>query len=979
MKRNSCSYLILVLLCALFPLVHTVAQKIYLPHYTTKDGLPSNNCYYTLQDRKGYIWIATDAGVSRFDGAVFENFSVDDGLPDNQILQLREDSKGRIWFLALNGQLSYFYNGKIFNQYTDKQLESLNFNSVIVSFFEDSKSRFWFGTNNNIIGLWDGKKTTKLYPPNKNDKYQNIFIYEDAKHDIWAINNNSNYIYKQNGFVRTQNPSYPISHKTLQYRRDKSIYLIDKKGLHITNNNVNTLIIALDSNLLNTGLGYIHADGKELWLSTNNGAYGIKYNGETRQFLQGIIVNQVEKDKEGNIWFTTKNGIYKLPKLKDQLYILNHENGLSNNTIKSIVKDNKNRLWLGSVNGGIDILDLKSRKVSALQLPNASKFSTIKQLVPDQKNNKMFFASDYGLGYINIDYPKTKKLHFLRETNNLVYVVKNFAIDTTTKLALSLSSAVVILNDREKLEFSSLKYKEQQDFFKDRSYRVFYDSQQSLWFSNISGLSEFSHNKLNKHYEKYPLLTKRINDMQELQSGTMVMATDGYGLIIFENGKITQNITHKNGLNNNIVNKVFTKEDYLWTIGNTGINRISIDKNRTKISSYDDVNGMLSDDLNDLYIDKDTAYFATNNGLIYFAYNHTLQETQAPKVYITSIINNRQKLDLGHGSFTLKPNEQSIILNYSAIDFKNRNISYRYRLKGNGNWVETKSRRLELSSLEPGEYTFEVSAKSQDSGWSEPAKVKFVLQKHFYQTWWFLAMLIGIGAYFIYVVTVKMTRQQKNKEQEQLLLKNKILMLEQKALQAMMNPHFVFNVMNSIQHYINTKNTSSANKVLTGFAKLIRKNLEVCTKSYITLDEEIEYLNLYLNLEKYRFGDQFQYHIHLAEDIDKEDTFIPSMLLQPYIENAIWHGIMPKQEGGEVTIDISNQNDEYLLIKIIDDGVGIDNSLKNKKESHESKGMTLTNERINLLNKIEAKPIHLSVQQNGKVGTIVTISIPFLP
>jgi LytS/YehU family sensor histidine kinase len=209
-----------------------------------------------------------------------------------------------------------------------------------------------------------------------------------------------------------------------------------------------------------------------------------------------------------------------------------------------------------------------------------------------------------------------------------------------------------------------------------------------------------------------------------------------------------------------------------------------------------------------------------------------------------------------------------------------------------------------------------------------------------------------------------------------LLLKNKILMLEQQALQAMMNPHFVFNVMNSIQHFINTKNTVSANKVLTGFARLIRKNLEICTQSYISLAEEINYLNLYLSLEKNRFGEKFQFEIKVDEEVDREEVFVPSMLLQPYIENAIWHGIMPKEEGGKVTISIVENADDTLLIKITDDGVGIENSLAGKKDGHQSKGMSLTNERINLLNKIEAKAIQLHIKQNGKMGTTVTITIP---
>ena len=201
-------------------------------------------------------------------------------------------------------------------------------------------------------------------------------------------------------------------------------------------------------------------------------------------------------------------------------------------------------------------------------------------------------------------------------------------------------------------------------------------------------------------------------------------------------------------------------------------------------------------------------------------------------------------------------------------------------------------------------------------------------------------------------------------------------MLEQKALQAMMNPHFVFNVMNSIQHYINTKNTASANKILTGFARLIRKNLEMCTQSYITLVEEIDYLNLYLDLEKSRFGDKLQYAMNIGPHIDIEETFIPSMWLQPYIENAIWHGIMPKEEGGHLTINIWQQDENYLLIEIIDNGIGIENSLHLKKDTYQSKGMGLTHNRIKLLNKIEAKAIQLNVQQNGKTGTKVSIRIP---
>lgn len=191
-----------------------------------------------------------------------------------------------------------------------------------------------------------------------------------------------------------------------------------------------------------------------------------------------------------------------------------------------------------------------------------------------------------------------------------------------------------------------------------------------------------------------------------------------------------------------------------------------------------------------------------------------------------------------------------------------------------------------------------------------------------------------------------------------------------------MNPHFVFNVMNSIQHHININNTTSANKILTGFAKLIRKNLDIVTKSYISLEEEMAYLKLYLNLEKYRFGDKLQFDLAIDPTLDVEEIFIPSMLLQPFVENAIWHGIMPKEQGGHIHISLSKNNDDYLAITITDDGIGIENTKKQRNTAHESKGMALTADRIALLNKIEDRPIYFNVHQNGTYGTTVEIRLP---
>ncbi|SFG78078.1 ligand-binding sensor domain-containing protein [Pedobacter insulae] len=977
MKVNVLRYVIFTLIALCFQARTNYAQTLYLPHYTTKEGLPSNNCYFTLQDQKGYIWIATDAGVSRFDGSNFENFSVDDGLPDNQILQLKEDSRGRIWFLALNGQLSYFYNGKIYNTENEPKLKFLNLNAVVVSFFEDSRGRIWFGTNKNIIACWNEKSVLKYVSPNPQKQFINAFIHEDSKSNIWAYSTQGLHVFIERDFVLINDTVLPLSYKTSLNLKNKSMYFLDKGGLNLKTGFTVKKILNISSDLLTNSPGYIYTNEKELWLSNNSGVYILGFDGSSNHILKEIDVNQVIKDRNGNMWFTTKNGIYRLPDRKERLYILNTQDGLSNNIVKSVTKDRKNRLWLGLNNAKIDLVDVNTKDVKHLSIPDKKRYNNIKQFKLDTSRNTMYFASDYGLGKIENIYNFKPSISYLKETNNSVFVVKNFTLDQHKKLALALSSGVVIINNRlDKFEFNALNYKENQDYFKERAYSVYFDQQQNLWFANLNGVSQFGNGIIKKHYVQNSMLSKRINDIKELPNKVFAMATDGYGILLMANQKIIKHITQKDGLNNNIINRLFVKGDYLWAISNNGVNRILFKHNKISMNSFDYANDLLSDDLNDLYIDDYTAYFATNNGLVYFNHNLTSQLKSVPEIYISSITHNKVPLDLSSTNFVFEPDDHNIVFNYSAVDFKTQQLTYRYRLKSDAKWTETKNRRLELSSLEPDTYVFEVSAKSQDNQWSEPAIITFKLEKHFWQTWWFIAILLAIGASLLYIITVNMTKRQKNKEQEQLLLKNKTLMLEQRALQAMMNPHFVFNVMNSIQHFINTSNTSSANRVLTGFAKLIRKNLEICTKSYINLEEEIEYLNLYLSLEKNRFGDKFKYKIAIDPQIDKEESFIPSMLLQPYIENAIWHGIMPKEEGGEVDIHIDLKEEGYLQISIIDDGIGIDNSMFQKKSGHQSKGMDLTQERINLLNKIEAKPIQLSIKQNGQSGTIITITVP---
>lgn len=957
--------------------IKAYAQSTFLQHYTTKDGLPSNNCYFTLQDSKGYLWFGTDAGVSRFDGKRFENFTIDDGLPDNQILMLQEDKKGRVWFMAFNGEMSYFLDGIIYNSKNDKALRLLKFNAIVISMFHDSKDRLWFGTNKNMLFMFDGVSLTKFTAEDTKNQFFLTYVYEDIKGKIWAYSNQCVRFY-QNGNFKLSGlaPPKSFSYKTISCLGANRFLYVNKYGLHARRGNQNSTFIKIDTTLLNQNLGYFYGNTNELWLSHNNGIYHRDKLGKVTNYLQGIPTVQVIKDNKNNMWFTTTTGIYMLPRKENRLFIINQNQGLSNNVIKSITKDKNKNLWLGLGNGDLNKVAHQTLKVNQIEIPDKKSFNTgLKKLILDEANQSLYFASNHGLGVLLNIYNKKSPIKYLKETNNSLFVIKDFSINKNMGLSLALSSGIVLLQDRKKkFEYNVLELINGINFFNDRSYSIFYDNNDDLWFSNIDGLNQFSKNKVIPFFRE-SLLTKRVNDINQLADGTIILATDGYGLLFIKGGKMVLHFTLKDGLSSNICKKIFVSNNHIWVVTSQGINEIRLENGTTDIKAFEYTDALLKNDVNDVFVDQDTSYFATNTGLVYFLHKPLQATKEIPKAIFSSIEVNSLKRSLKDTSIVLSPAKNKIAFYFGAIDFQGQEFLFRYRLKPDDDWTETKNRKVEVNALKPGNYTFELSARTNNDSWGPSAKINFVQKAYFWQSTWFMLLLFVAAGISFYRIAVIVTKKQKNKEQQKLLLKNKILMLEQNALQAMMNPHFVFNVMNSIQHYINTNDTGSANKVLTGFARLIRKNMEICTKSYISLEEELAYLELYLSLEKKRFGNKLRYKIEIDPKIDQEETKIPSMLLQPYIENAIWHGIMPIDTGGDLEVSINLISEHSLHIEIKDNGIGIDNSLKYKKHNHSSKGMSLTQERINLLNQIDAYPIQIKVQQIGTSGTSVLISI----
>lgn len=311
-------------------------------------------------------------------------------------------------------------------------------------------------------------------------------------------------------------------------------------------------------------------------------------------------------------------------------------------------------------------------------------------------------------------------------------------------------------------------------------------------------------------------------------------------------------------------------------------------------------------------------------------------------------------------------------------------LQYRYALLGlKDEWTYTSSLTANYNFLPPGKYRFLVEAVNNSGVWSdEPASIAFIIHPPFWKTAWF-RITSALVLLLVFIVLIQWyTKSIKQKEQLKAELDKQINKLELQALRSHMNPHFLFNTLNSIQYFITSNDSRSAVKYLSKFSKLMRTILDNSQKSRIPLKEEIEALQLYLELEQLRFKDKLEFKIIVDKSIDLQQVKIPSMLIQPYVENAILHGILHKKNGGVVLVDLK-QSDGKLECIIKDNGVGRSAAMeieRNKTKTHQSKGMGITQERLDILNRSKGRKLNVQIEDlmdgEKSAGTQVTLQIP---
>jgi ligand-binding sensor domain-containing protein len=978
-RTKNLLFLFILFLCALFK--QGDAQSYFFRNYSVDDGLPFVQVSAIYQDSKGNLWTGGYGGLSKFDGYTFKNFTPHDGLLNYSVTSITEDNEGNIWIGTINGINKF--DGKKFSSY-DTKLGLISNN--ITCILKDHKGNLWFGTSEGLSRLEDN--TFINYTIQKGLAGNNIrCLYEDRKKNIWIGTNNGMSMFDGKNFNNYSIMDGLAGNTVNGIAQDSAggVWIATSEGLSKLKNNTfinHTTEEGLSDNDIKT---VICDKRNNIWIGTPKGIAKVKRfefkNYTLSTEVNSNIVNCIYQDYEQNIWIGTFNGLYKYR--SDLFEVYSQREGLSNNFIYSIIRDKQDKLVVGTNGGGIYI-----------EGEDGFLNYSIKEGLPDRKVNAAFkddngdllLGTDNGISVYN-----GNKLSLSKKYDSLTGEAVNiFFKDSKGNLWIGSNGAVFKYNG------DSLKKYVPSSFSQHPSvWSIHEDKQGNLWFATyLGGLFLFDGTGFIEQSRRLGFKSDSYFTILEDKDGILYFSSFNGVYAYDPKTKKSTNFGLNDGMSSELVySMAFNNEKTeVWAGTNQGLSKIDIEafkKTGEKIiNTYGKDEGFsgVECNTNGIYNDTDGAiWFGTVNGLIKYIPGEYIENKTLAKININTIRLFYQDTTLPQKS-VLPYDINNISFNYSGICLTNpRKVRYSHILEGfDKKWSPVGfERTVTYSNLPPGKYTFKVKCTNNEGVWTEtPAEFSFTIKAPFWKTMWFYITLFLLTVSAVIISTRLRIRNIRKKEKRKTELNKKIANIELQALRAQMNPHFIFNTMASIQHYISNNDTDAALKYLSKFAKLMRSIIGNSKQQMIPIAEELHALNLYLELEIMRFTDKFEYSIIVDENIDANYDRIPSMLIQPYVENAIIHGLLPKEGHGKISIHLQKQTDS-ILCTIEDNGIGRERSnefKKNRVQQHKSMGMSITQERLDILNSSLNQNLNaqiIDLFENGKpAGTRVQIMIP---
>lgn len=925
-------------------------------NFNQTNGLTSNETYFIYEDKNHFIWICTDKGVLRYDGYNFQKFTKKDGLLDNVVFSVFEDKKGRIWFISYNNLLCYYQDGKIY---------PYKFNNII-----KKQTQNFICHNKNLILDGEDNLYYILY------SFCSIKIDHHGKYNFLNYKKNSFKISEINNNPFILSPKYSnnfiFKNPYIFHKNKKVIFTAGYSNIRYTKKGDKTLAIFGNKIISLTDLKEFSHDGEndfisiyqyrnEVWLGTKKKGI-IKYKLDKNQLkkqitlLNNFSVTSMIYDHNGGIWFSTlENGIYYSPSVS----VFNSK------TLKNKLS---NKCY--SINGIGNFVFAGFNTKAILISPFLS------TIIENENYYNCKIASDKKNLYIGGDL-KTKEI-ILNNAPLKIYNTTFFSDYSYFDNYVYLSETFLkkVSNSHKDVRFYNKKSNSKKEKKIPYSFSTIAVEKDTIWLGNIQGLYFLNKNSIKSMPPHEKLFQSDIRDIEiNKKNNVKIAATNGNGILFWKKTKLIKQLTTKNKIcSDNIYSLHFDQKNRLWCGTDKGI---SIFKNFIHIKNITIKNGLNSGEINGIYTYNDTAWIATNKGVSKICISKLLDQKIDNKISLVSLKTNQNQY------INNIPNEFSHKTSFVQIHFRNHNFlvssrpTYYYKISKNDKWHIKHSPEILINGIAPGNYEVFVKYLQEDLTISKPFLIaKFIIEKPFYERWYFYLTISIISIALMFFIFKYQINQIKDKNN----LNKKIKQLENKALRAQMNPHFIFNALNSIQSFLVYEENEKAEKFLQKFAVLIRMTLNYSRNSMIKIQNEIDLITRYLELEQMRFKEKFDFEITHTLTPNELDLLIPPMLIQPYIENAIIHAFKNMKSKGKILISIEKLEEKKgILCSISDNGIGVYHSSKSNKE-HISLGTTITNERLSFYGKIHKDNFQVymnEIDENSEFpGTIIKVEIP---
>lgn len=956
--------------------------------FTVDQGLPSNQQFY-LHQNSGRLWVGTDQGLASFNGRTFKTYP-SPSTSSKAISPVVEDADGTIWCGNFYGQIFYLEHDSLKEFKHPYQTAG-----VVIKLAVNHKTNTVYANTSHGILVYEKARKTHHEIRIPNDGFV-INLALNAEGNLLVISSKNIYILKGDHYqLLHYNPDLFLSEKIVMrklypFQIGADFYVFNsftKSTYKVSKDSLIKHSAGFFGNEISGAVNFVYQKNGIVYCCMTSGLYLYKPGVPVDAYFKSYNISNALIDEEGSLWSSTLNkGLIYVPELATMQ--VKFENYEPNPEIYRVFAT-ENMLLAGLSNGRVAKLNEGTNTIG--NFLDFQDNDPVSCMTGDTAGHWLYMGSE-NLHRYNLRSKELQNQSGISIKDLSFFGGTLFLSDPSGLFGYYQNQPVIpIPRGADSVKNNSRFFPRISLFNESRSIcHLFVPETREMWNCGVGKLSVYT-----KGYEKeilYPGGKPILGSCLAGWHKTVLCGTTYGGVVFIENHKVVRVLNTFNGLLSNSIKKVRVFGDQLLIICNKGVSIYNMKTGDLK--HFTPSEGVISKELFDACIYQGYLFTGTASGLFKTKLGGTFYNAVAPRLRLNGISVNGNRMDGALKDLNYDENNISVFVD--AIAFKaNGLLKVEYLLRTEGTkdvWqaVGNNQEEIRFNSLSPGTYELFVRAFNEDGVQGQILTVRaFTIHSPLWTRWWFIGLLLLFAALLFYAFyRYRLHKQQtENRLQyEKELVEKELQNTQLSSLKVQMNPHFMFNALNSIQEFILTNEKRLANQYLGKFSDLMRMTLDMSQEDKVLLADELKALKLYLELEELRFGGELKVSMNIDAAVNPDDIYLPPLLIQPYVENALKHGLLHRKNDKQLSISFWIKPGETVLVcKIDDNGIGRARSEEIKQfrqKTHRSFASGATHKRLDLLNRGRANAISLEyrdkINANGESdGTTVIMEIPF--